>query len=115
MDSVYRNSHYLIPGQLNLHIGGPAYGVRAAIITAWNPQSEPLRPWQNRIRQRRLVRLLDANGYRFLRSCCGVDAWWEESLMVFTMNESAAVKLARQFGQKAFVYLDGRRVWLVYV
>ncbi|MDD2749483.1 DUF3293 domain-containing protein [Acidithiobacillus sp.] len=114
MDAVYRNSHYLLPGQFSLHIGGQAYGVRAAIITAWNPQSEQLSPWQNRKRQLRLVRLLDAKGYRFLRSCCGVDAWWEESLIVFAMNESAAAKRARQSGQKAFVYLDGRRVWLVY-
>ncbi|MBU2738822.1 DUF3293 domain-containing protein [Acidithiobacillus concretivorus] len=85
------------------------------MITAWNPRSRPLSPWQNRKRQHRLFRILDANGYRFLRSLCGVDAWWEESVIVYAMNESKAAKLARQFGQKAFVYLDGRRVWLMYV
>ncbi|PKY09876.1 hypothetical protein B1757_12465 [Acidithiobacillus marinus] len=114
LDRAYRESHYWIPGRYDFRIGGPAYGVLGVIITAWNPRSVPLSPWKNHLRQHQLIRTLRRAGYSYWRARCGRDDWWEESVLVHDMGMSAAYALAQQFAQQAFVYLDKRRVWLVY-
>ncbi|WP_414039200.1 DUF3293 domain-containing protein [Acidithiobacillus sp. M4-SHS-6] len=115
LDSAYRKSHYRIPGHYDFRIGGPAHGVRGVIITAWNPHSGQMSPWKNHHRQCHLTKSLHRMGYQFSRAWCGVDDWWEESLLVHDMDTSAAYQMARQFEQHAFVFLDARRVWLIYL
>ncbi|MBN2679399.1 DUF3293 domain-containing protein [Acidithiobacillus montserratensis] len=115
LDRAYRKSHYRIPGKYDFRIGGPAYGVRGVMITAWNPHSQPLSPWKNQHRQHQLLRNLHTAGYPCSRAYCGMDDWWEESVLVHDMSMSEAYPIARRWAQYAFVYLDGRRVWLVYM
>lgn len=79
----------------------------AAFITAWNPYSKPLSAADNAQRQSALLSDLHAQG---LRSLPGVgqhpDNGWpgEESCLVLGIERQAAIALATQYEQWAFVW-----------
>ena len=90
-----------------------------AFLTAWNPGSRPLPGWRNAMRQRRLLDLL-ARGAPVVLPAAGIPAsldWApEDSLFAAGLSRSAALRLARRFGQNAIVAgRCGRPAELVWV
>ncbi|WP_051180874.1 DUF3293 domain-containing protein [Thermithiobacillus tepidarius DSM 3134] len=84
-----------------------------ALITAWNPRSQPLDREANDARQRLLLEQLAARGWSHLPARGeGRDGWREESAAVFGLRLDEALELARVFGQHAIVWGDGARAWL---
>jgi len=79
---------------------------RWAFVTAWNPHSRRLAPWQNAAHQKQLLQALRRAGYRWLPALGeGDDLAWppEPSVLVLGMSSRAAVRLARRFKQNAVV------------
>ena len=77
-----------------------------AFVSAWNPRSTPTAPARNRAQQRRLERQLRAAGFEMLagegRPRKG--SWKPEAgLLVLGVKRSAALRIARQYGQLAIV------------
>ena len=79
----------------------------AAILTAWNPRSQPFPLHENKTRNNYLCALLnndlvlDALGQ-------GDDAMWpaEESFCILGMTKDEVEKLAVDFGQYAYIWLE---------
>ncbi len=81
-----------------------------AFLTAWNPGSRPLPGWRNAMRQRRLLDLLVRTAPVVLLAAgipASLDWVPEDSLFAAGLPRSAALRLARRFGQNAVV--AGRR------
>lgn len=82
----------------------------AALISACNPDSQPLPPERNLLRQRAFEDALNEHNYAFLpalgRSADG--AWQEPSVLVLGISEEEACGFARQWGQRALVLYDAR-------
>lgn len=82
----------------------------AALITAYNPGSEPQPQARNATAQERLRSELRAAGYRWLEGEGSGENWPPEpSLFVPGLSRSAAAALARRYGQHAFLYYEPRR------
>ena len=79
-----------------------------AFITACNPFSIPLGEEENALRDRNLVHLLSARGYR---SLVGVgqhpsNGWpGEQSRLVWGIARGQASEIAREFQQNAFIWV----------
>lgn len=86
-----------------------AHGVAtAAFLTAWNPASRTTPPAENDAAQARLRADLAAGGYATLPGRgLGRDGLWppEESVLALGIDRSTAIRLARAYGQNAFVWL----------
>lgn len=82
----------------------------AAIVTAWNPRSEPLSLDENRRRNRSLVAELAAEGLEAIlctgRSTLPGDDWAEESLLVPDCPRKVAVLAGVRWDQNAVVWWD---------
>lgn len=77
-----------------------------AFVSAWNPRSRPTAAARNRAQQRRLARQLRAAGFEALAGEGRPrNRSWnpEPSLLVLGLKRSAAVRIARQYGQLAIV------------
>ncbi|WP_158603371.1 DUF3293 domain-containing protein [Acidithiobacillus sulfuriphilus] len=96
-------------------VGEAAQGRRLAIITAWNPGSMPTSAWQNRRRQGALRAALRKHQKIFWPAWGGLGIWWEEALALPDISCPEACDWAVRFRQNAFLWLDGRRTWLVFV
>ncbi|MGC8591193.1 DUF3293 domain-containing protein [Acidithiobacillus sp.] len=96
-------------------VGEAAQGRRLAIITAWNPGSAPNRAWQNRRRQGVLRAALRQHKKSCWPAWGGLGTWWEEALALPDISCAEACDWAARFHQNAFLWLDGRRTWLVFV
>lgn len=85
-----------------------------ALVTAWNPRSRRLDRGRNARRQQCLLRELASRPGRVLPARgYGEDGWHEESVAVFDIMLPAALRLARKYGQYAFVWGDGRCAALI--
>lgn len=86
-------------------------GVRVwAFVTACNPRSRRLPPWQNLVRQRRLTALARRLGFAAVPATgVGDDPDWipEPSALILGISCARARRLARLFDQNAIV--AGRR------
>jgi hypothetical protein len=81
----------------------------AAVLTAHNPHSERRSDAQNDAAQRQLQDAIRTRGLRFFPGCNldPQDKWPpEESLLVPDLPLDEAHALARQFGQRAFLWCD---------
>lgn len=117
---AYFDSRYSVacPGGLaEFHIGGPLPECLRrpfALLTAWNPRSEPLDRVRNDARETALRVQLDSAGWPHLPARGeGPDGWVEESVAIFEIPLPDALSLARQYGQNALVWGDGRHTELV--
>ncbi|MFZ5750487.1 MAG: DUF3293 domain-containing protein [Pseudomonadota bacterium] len=86
------------------------FGVRtAAVLTAWNPLSQTTPPAENAAAQARLVARLRAEGLPTLPAeGRGRDGTWppEESLCILGIEMEAAHRMAGDFRQAAFLWLE---------
>lgn len=81
----------------------------ATFITAYNPGSIILSTIENEERQMQLQQIVEAHGWRYLEGQSeDPNQLWpaEKSLLVFGINDTEAMGLARQFQQNAVVVLD---------
>ncbi len=101
-------------GVARLRIGAPppgalpalTYGAPWAVITAWNPQSQPVTRALNRSAQRALLaELRTYPDVRAIHAAAGVgsDGWREPSLLAIGLDADAARALCSRYGQLAFV------------
>ncbi len=75
-----------------------------AFLTAWNPGSRPCDRLANRRAQRALLQALAADGWSWRPAIgAGREGWHEPSLWIPGLPSSEAEKLARRFGQCAWV------------
>ena len=81
----------------------------AAIITAWNPRSEPHSLQENKRRNRNLrISVSKKNHKVFAALGQGNDTSWpaEESFLILGVTKEDAGKLAVDYEQNAFVFLE---------
>ena len=79
----------------------------AVILTAWNPLSQPLPLSENYSRNNDLAsKIIEHTYYKSMGQ--GADASWsaEESFFILGMERKEADKLAVEFGQYAYVWLE---------
>ena len=77
----------------------------AAILTAWNPGSQPLSESENNLRNNQLkLRIEDYSSFKALGQ--GQDKSWpaEESFFIVGIKKTELEKLAVEFEQYAYVY-----------
>ena len=97
--------------------GADLFGGRAfTLVTAHNPQSQPLSDEENSERNRRLEQHLLSKNYEYGFSLGkSLDGSWEEAgFSVFDLSLDDALALGSQFGQHAIVYGKGERVALAW-
>lgn len=112
------------PGtELRLHIGRhepllakllrEAWVEHAALLTAWNPGSQPQDPATNEASHQSLVQELQAAGYPCLHgrnepaAGSASDAGWvERSVLALDVSFDAARAIAARYGQLAFLWID---------
>lgn len=117
---AYLDSQYVVccdSGAVTFRIGGALPDCLRqpfALLTAWNPRSAPLDRALNDNRDAALRAQLDAAGWMYLPARGeGPDGWMEESLAILDIPLPEALNLARQYGQNAIVWGNGRQIELV--
>ncbi|WP_308388497.1 DUF3293 domain-containing protein [Acidithiobacillus sp. AMEEHan] len=85
---------------------------RGAVLGAWNPGSRWQSEYSNRRRDRRMLRQLGGGHHQPVWG--GTNTWWERHFWVPGLSLPRAARLASIMGQNAFLYLDGRRVHLIW-
>lgn len=84
-----------------------------AVITAHDPHGEDLAGEENEIRSARLEETLRSLGLAFIPvNACSPDRKHCEASVAVKMSLTAARQLARDYGQVAFFWFDGRRFWI---
>jgi hypothetical protein len=85
----------------------------AALLTAWNAESQRQSPAVNAMRQQALLHDLAAGGYRCLPGTNVPDGgsgpgedWTEDSVLVLNLALRAAREIASRYGQNAFLWID---------
>lgn len=105
-------------GVASLRIGAPppsallqlTQGAPWAVITAWNPRSQPMpRAWNRRAQRLLLAELHAHPDIRAIRAAVGVGAsgWRESSLLVIGPDAASLHSLCAGHGQHAFVAGEG--------
>ena len=88
----------------------------AAILTAWNPKSQGLSLSENELRNIQLSEML--GGYKIFNALGqGMDLSWpaEESFFIVGINQSEVDKLAVDFEQFAYVWIEhGQQASLIF-
>ncbi|MDP9205169.1 MAG: DUF3293 domain-containing protein [Gemmatimonadota bacterium] len=85
-----------------------------AIITAFDPRGQNLRPPQNERRKQELDERLLASGHRFTHvNCCSPDRSHCECSVAVVMPKDEAIDLARELEQVAIFWFDGQRFWIL--
>ncbi|MBU2753598.1 DUF3293 domain-containing protein [Acidithiobacillus sp. CV18-2] len=92
-------------------IGAPTR-LRGAVLGAWNPGSRWQSEYRNRKRDQRLLRKLGGQYYQSMWG--GTDAWWERHFWVPGLTFQRANRLASAMEQKAFLFLNGKHVLLIW-
>lgn len=88
-----------------------AWVERAALITAWNPGSQPQDPQRNLVLQQQLVDELAGAGHPCLAARNEAPpesggGWTEESVLALDIDLPAARAIAARYGQLAFLWID---------
>lgn len=81
----------------------------AAILTAWNPRSQFFSQTENKSRNNYLRVSLAKNKFNSLNAIGqGADTSWpaEESFFVVGINKDEAEKIATEYGQYAYIWLE---------
>ncbi|GMR16323.1 MAG: hypothetical protein BMS9Abin31_0650 [Gammaproteobacteria bacterium] len=84
----------------------------AAILTACNPQSQALSSKENESRNSELKLYLQQHNYSVLKALgqgSGKDWPAEESFFILNIQKQEAEKLAIDYGQYAYVWLEGKK------
>jgi hypothetical protein len=85
-----------------------------AVLTAFDPHGENLSREENEKRRRNLDRRLTAEGYQFARvDACSPDRSHCESSVAVAMPQETAIDIARELGQVAIFWFDGKRFWIL--
>lgn len=85
-----------------------------AVVTAFDPRGRNLSPEENETRKRDLDRRLTASGYKFAHvDACSPDRTHCEHSVAVAMPQDRAIELARELGQVAIFWFDGRRFWII--
>lgn len=81
-----------------------------AILTAWNPNNQPLSLEENTQRNEQLFETLLERGYGFDEALGYLDEHSEESYCIYGIKFEEAIELARAFEQYAIFYRSTTRV-----
>ncbi len=110
--NVYQGSVYRCP-ELGIawRTGGQARRHSGAVIGAWNPRSISLSSWKNAALEHALRKQLSAK-WSPTTVWGGMNGWWEKHFWIEGILFPQATRIADQFGQNAFLYLDGYQVTL---
>ncbi len=123
MEAYWNTDYHVLatpPMTLSVGVPNPAFDALlkqrkagcAAMITAFNPHSCRASDADNAAAQRRLKRVLDEAGYAMLDAeGIGRSGGWpaEPKFLIFDIPLEAAKRLARQFRQNAFVWVEPSR------
>jgi hypothetical protein len=90
------------------------FGDPFAVLTAFDPQGQNLRPEENEKRKRDLNRRLAELGYRFVDvDACSPDGSHCECSVAVVMDQKAAIALGRELEQVAIFWFDGKQFWIM--
>ena len=81
-----------------------------AILTAWNPNNQPLSLKENTLRNEQLFEKLLECGYPFDEALGYLDEHSEESYCIYEIKFEEAVELAKTFKQYAIFYRSSTHV-----
>ena len=85
-----------------------------AIVTAFDPEGRDLSTAENERRKQELDRRLSSMGYPFVHvDCCSPDRSHCECSVAVTMPRQTALDLARELGQVAIFWFDGKLFWIL--
>lgn len=84
-----------------------------AIITAWNPASQPMSERRNLRRERALWRQLEGESVAGPLWGSSPDEQWRESSLAVALPLARACELAVRFGQNALYWVEEGQLWLV--
>ena len=85
-----------------------------AVLTAFDPHGENLSREENEKRRRDLDRRLTAEGYQFSHvDACSPDRSHCEYSVAVVMPQEKAIDIARELGQVAIFWFDGKRFWIL--
>ena len=119
LDTTY--SVFVDEEQYDIKIGNPLPSVikklldkekSAVILTACNPRSQPLSSQENKAHNNKLYSNLKNNKYIIYKALGqGDDASWpaEESFFIIGLNKADAEKIAVEYGQYAYVWLENKK------
>jgi hypothetical protein len=75
-----------------------------AILTAWNPNNQPLSLEENTLRNEQLFETLLESGYLFDEALGYLEEHSEESYCIYGIRFEEAIDLAKQYDQYAIFY-----------
>jgi hypothetical protein len=81
-----------------------------AILTAWNPNNQPLSLEENTQRNEQLFETLLESGYKFDEALRYLGEHSEESYCIYGIRVEEAIELARAFDQYAIFYRSAKDV-----
>ena len=85
-----------------------------AILTAFDPHGRDLSTAENKKRRRYLDRRLTTEGYKFAHvDACSPDRSHCECSVAVVMPQGKAINVARELGQVAIFWFDGKRFWIL--
>jgi hypothetical protein len=95
-------------------LGAAGFEDPFAVITAFDPHGENLSREENEKRGRDLDQRLTAEGYKFAHvDACSPDRSHCESSVAAVMLQEKAIDIARELGQVAIFWFDGKRFWIL--
>jgi hypothetical protein len=90
------------------------FGRPFAVLTAVDPRGRDLSRAENERRRRELDARLTAGGYKFTHvDACSPDRVHCESSVAVLMPREEAIELARELGQVAIFWFDGKLFWIL--
>ncbi|WBA15243.1 DUF3293 domain-containing protein [Salinivibrio proteolyticus] len=85
-----------------------------AILTAFNPRSQPLSEKENQLRNRQLVDEMEKAGIRYWAMNGGApDGSWFEPGFAVALNQDEAIALAKTWQQNAIYWVEEDTLWLL--
>ncbi|MGI9229358.1 MAG: DUF3293 domain-containing protein [Gammaproteobacteria bacterium] len=120
LKEAYRATDYNVhePWSLTLKIGEPSPDLKrlyhakgvcsAAFLTAYNPHSQCVGPDENEAAQQALQHCLQESGLEFCQGSGDAVSgeWREPSFLVLGITREEALRLGREFGQNAVVWVE---------